>query len=94
MVCYIVKKVSESATKYNELGRDKYAIIPMRLKYDSEVTGEISVSEGKVRFSLEDYFGWIPQYQSSGWVKNMSHGRGRATITFRILSNLGIIWLY
>ncbi len=33
----------------------------MRLKYDAEVTGEISVSEGEVQFSLEDYFGWIPQ---------------------------------
>lgn len=58
---YNKKTVSKSATRFKKSGQNNYAIIPMRLQFDSEVKGEISVTTGELQFSIEDFFGWIPQ---------------------------------
>jgi hypothetical protein len=58
---YRKKTVSKSETIYRKLGRNNFAIIPLRMKFDSEVKGEITVKKGELQFSIENFFGWIPQ---------------------------------
>lgn len=58
---YRKKTVSKSAKEYKKLGRNNYAVIPLRLQFDSEIKGEIAVSKGELQFSIEDFFGGIPQ---------------------------------
>jgi hypothetical protein len=64
---YRKKTVSKSETEYQNLGRGKYAFIPLRLQFDSEIKGEITVSKGELQFTIEDFFGWIPQ-TPIGWI--------------------------
>lgn len=58
---YRKKTSSESATEYHNLGHNEFTIIPLRLKSDSKIEGEINVSKGELQFTIEDFFGWIPQ---------------------------------
>jgi hypothetical protein len=83
---YSKKTVSESATKYKKVGRGRYAVIPLRLQFDSEVQGEISVTTGELQFSIEDFFGWIPQtpieWVSPAYVRWSGHGKHNFKGTF------------
>jgi hypothetical protein len=47
-------------------------LVPFRLPYNSKVWGNLRVREGELEFSLQDYFGWVPQ-SPIDWVLVPSH---------------------
>jgi hypothetical protein len=76
---YRKKTVSKSSTEIKTPKGCKYSIIPLRLQFDSEIEGEITVSKGELQFTLEDFFGWIPvtpiQWKSGSYDRWSGNGK-------------------
>jgi len=65
-----VKRKEGTQTYTKEEG--KCILIPFRLPFNSKIEGNLRVREGKLEFSVQDYFGWIPQ-PPIDWVMVPSH---------------------